>query len=396
MNILYVALRESIPGSHGGAVHVLEVARQLARRGNRITLVVGRKEGQEARETIDGFEVVRLRLPSKYLLFTAGHDVHDLIRQIRPDVVMERYYNFAGAGISAAKAANVPSLLEVNAPIIDPPGTTKASLDPLVLGWMSRRALSQANTATRIVTPLSATIPSSIPRAKIREIPWGANVDLFDRTALDEQRVNYLRSRINPDLRRVVVFLGSFRPWHGVNEFVQAAQELSSARADILFLMIGSGELLEEARRSIKAIGLEKNITLTGAVPYEDVPFYLALADVGVAPFNTSAHPPLRVGFYWSPLKIHEYMAMALPVITIDVFPLNDIVRAGQEGLLYEEGDAGRLRALIECLVDDDVLARRLGDAGRRRVVEKFSWQKHAEQLELVLNECVARTPNTF
>jgi glycosyltransferase involved in cell wall biosynthesis len=161
------------------------------------------------------------------------------------------------------------------------------------------------------------------------------------------------------------------------------------ARGDILFLMVGSGELLPETRAFVTRVGLDKQIILTGAVPYEEVPYYMALADVGVAPFNTAVHPPLRMGFYWSPLKIHEYMAMSLPVVTIDVYPLNQIVRAGQEGLLYREGDSDRLRAHIECLVDDGGLARRLGESGRQRVVEKFSWQKHAEQLEQVLRECL-------
>jgi glycosyltransferase involved in cell wall biosynthesis len=161
------------------------------------------------------------------------------------------------------------------------------------------------------------------------------------------------------------------------------------SRDDILFLMIGAGELLEETREKVVRANLQEKIVLTGAVDYARVPNYLALCDVGVAPFNTQVHPPLRVGFYWSPLKVHEYMAMGLPVVTIDVNGLNNIVREGQEGLLYPENDLEKMRAAILKLVDDAALAKRLGDAGRARVVEHFSWQKHAELLEQVLNECL-------
>ena len=80
---------------------------------------------------------------------------------------------------------------------------------------------------------------------------------------------------------------------------------------------------------------------------------------------------------------------MALPVITIDVPGLNQIARDGREGLLYHEGDNNALREKILQLVDDPALARRLGQAGRQRVVEQFSWQKHAERLEQVLKEAV-------
>ena len=73
-----------------------------------------------------------------------------------------------------------------------------------------------------------------------------------------------------------------------------------------------------------------------GPQPHERIPELLALADIGVAPFDLSSHPPLTTfGFYWSPLKVFEYMAMSLPVVTIDVIPLNEIVRPEHEGLLY-------------------------------------------------------------
>jgi glycosyltransferase involved in cell wall biosynthesis len=382
-------LKESIPGSHGGAVHVLEVARQLARRGHQITVVVKQRPGQPAREHVEDFEVVRLRAPSQYLLFRTEPALRALIQAGAPDVVMERYYNFAGAGLAAAYKSGIPSLLEVNAPLVDPPGTTKARVDALLLGWMKRRALAQAQAARRIVTPLAATIPAEIARGKIREISWGANIELFDPAALDPARVAALRAQLNPRDQRVVVFLGSFRPWHGVREFLSVAREIAQSRADVLFLMIGAGELLEEARGFIAHNELSERVALTDAVPYDQVPYYLALAAVGVAPFNTLVHPPLRLGFYWSPLKIHEYMAMALPVVTIDVHPLNQMVRPEREGLLYREGDLACLRRQIERLVDEAGLARRLGAAGRQRVVEHYSWQKHAEQLERVLRECV-------
>lgn len=393
MNILYLALKESLPASHGGAVHVLEVARGLARRGHRVTVVVKRADAQSPRETRAGFDLIRLRAPSQYLLFTFEPTASDLIRALDPDVVMERYYNFAGAGIFAARKLRIPTLLEVNAPIVDPPGSAKARVDILLLGWMKRRALAQARAATRIVTPLAATVPPLLPRDKIREIPWGANVELFDPAALVPARRAQLRAQINPNHKRVVVFLGSFRPWHGVREFISAARELARARDDVLFLMIGSGELLEEARAFVEQNSLRERIALTGAVPYEQVPYYLALAQVGVAPFNTAVHPPLRAGFYWSPLKVHEYMAMALPVVTIDVPGLNQIARADCEGLLYREGDMDGLRAAITRLLDEPELARRLGENARARVVAEFSWEKHAERLEGVLGECVGERP---
>lgn len=390
MKILYVALKESLPGSHGGAVHITEVAQQLTRRGHELVVVVQRRAGQGDRETRDGYEIVRFAARSNSLLFQLEPAVRALLVKYMPDIVMERYYNFSGAGVSAAERAGIPALLEVNAPMMDPPGTKKYLADKFLFGQMTRMARAQAVRARRIVTPLAATVPFLELRDKVREIPWGANVELFDRTRLDEQAVRDLRRQVNPNNRRIVAFLGSFRPWHGVREFVQVAESIARERDDILFLMVGAGDLWEELRARVEHANLQDKIVLTGVVKYEHVPYYLAVADIGVAPFNTAVHSPLRVGFYWSPLKVHEYMAMGLPVVTINVPGLNEIARDGQEGLLYPDNDLPALRAAILRLGDDRALAARLGQAGRARVVEHFSWQKHAELLENVLNECVA------
>lgn len=389
MKILYVALKESLPGSHGGAVHIAEVAQQLARRGHRLVVVVQKRVGQVDREMRDGYEIVRVAARSNFLLFQLEPRVRALIAEFAPDVLMERYYNFSGAGVLAARHVNLPALLEVNAPMMDPPGTNKYRADKFLFGQMMRMARAQAEGAKRIVTPLAVTVPFPELRDKVREIPWGANIELFDRARLRAQEIDALRRDLNPKNKRVVVFLGSYRPWHGVREFVQTAEKIAGERDDILFLMIGAGDLFKELRTRVEQANLQGKIVLTGAIRYEQVPYYLAVGDIGVAPFNTTVHPPLRVGFYWSPLKVHEYMAMGLPVVTINVPGLDEIARDGLEGLLYPENDLNALRAAILRLADDAALAERLGRAGRARVVEHFSWQKHAELLENVLNECV-------
>jgi glycosyltransferase involved in cell wall biosynthesis len=93
----------------------------------------------------------------------------------------------------------------------------------------------------------------------------------------------------------------------------------------------------------------------------------------------------MRLGFYWSPLKVFEYMATGLPVVTLDVPPLAEIVRPGQEGLLFAEGDVDALAAHVSALLAHPDRARRMGEAGRERVVARFSWQRHCGELEAIL-----------
>jgi starch synthase len=115
------------------------------------------------------------------------------------------------------------------------------------------------------------------------------------------------------------------------------------------------------------------------------VPSFLRRASIGVAPFETRPHRYLEIDFYWSPLKILEYMAMEIPVVTIDVPALRTIVRPGVDGLLYPEGDAEALARAFAELLDSPDLARALGRSARERAVEEFSWRRHCIALEGIL-----------
>ena len=153
---------------------------------------------------------------------------------------------------------------------------------------------------------------------------------------------------------------------------------------DYRFLLVGDGP--ERARAEQLSRAWPGRFTFIGAVPYEQVPELLAEARVGVAPFNTAAHPALQAaGFFWSPLKVYEYMAASLPVVTIDLPPLNTVVRDGQEGLLYHEGDISALAAAIARLLDNPDVARVMGARARERVVDHYSWGRHCAELERVL-----------
>ena len=380
MRLLYVAAGIPVPGALGGSTHAYEVAKGLAVLGHEVHLVAA-GDGPSPRQ-LAGFTLYQRRTP-KALSILDAWPVLRLARAVRPDAIIERYYNFAGAGMVAARRLGVPSLLEVNALMVDPPEVRKRRIDDAIGGPMRRYAELQCRWAARIVTPLHTTVPAGVPRDKIVELPWGADVERFtpaDRTDLD-------RGLRPPN----VVFMGSFRAWHGVTDGVRAALRLMDAGHSLQMTMIGDGP--ERAAAEALAAGRPGRFRFLGAIPYAQVPAELARADLGVAPFTTAPHPALRAaGFFWSPLKIYEYMAAGLPVVTADIPPLSTVIRDGQEGALYPEGDVPALAAAIARVLERPAAARAMGDRARERVVAGYSWQRHCAELERILREMITKT----
>lgn len=372
-----MACDQVVPGSTGGSVHVLEVARGLAARGHELHVAVDARS--EAPPDLPGVRWHRVTWtpPSRFFRFRAQGAVEALLRETRAQAVMERYYNFGGEGIGAAAALGVPSLLEVNSPVVDHPGSWKARFDALALVRPLRRRRERlCRLAAALVAPLPAIVPE-FARGKTTTVTWGADVDAFH----PDRRSEALRAAWGvPAGATVVLFSGSFRPWHGVHVLEDAARRLAS-RPDLFFVLAGGDR--EGAAADFRGRRL-------GRVPYERMPEVVASADVGVAPYDTERLPQLRLGFFWSPLKIFEYMASGLPTLTVPRPPLTDIVREGREGRHVREADGAALAEALAALAADAEARARMGAAARARVVERYSWARHCEQLEGVLLRMVA------
>ena len=371
MRILYVASDQTLPGETGGSVHVHEVSQALAKRGHEVHAVVA--DRGKVHPAGEGYTIHRIRWsPShRFFRFRARPQIAELIEQLKPDVLMERYYNFGGEGILAAEAARVPGLLEVNTPVVDHRGSLKAILDGLLIVRPMRRYRERlVRSASALISPLKEIVPE-FARAKTHAVTWGANVEAFHPGRRSEARRKSWGA--SPETC-VVLFSGSHRPWHGVETLV-AAGRLLKDRNDLVFVLAGGHH---------QGVAADFRGRLLGRVPYSEMPEVTASADLSVAPYDRSRLRSLELGFFWSPLKVFEALASGVPTITLDIPPLHDIVRGDREGVFAKENDPEDLARVIVSLATDRDRRLLQGKNARERA-PLFSWAAHAAQVESIL-----------
>jgi len=179
-----------------------------------------------------------------------------------------------------------------------------------------------------------------------------------------------------------VGFVGSFKAWHGLSVLIEAFGRLRLTCPDTRLLLVGDGPERCSLLADLSARGLLEATHLTGRVAPHDVPGLLASMDVAVAPY------PQRRHFYFSPLKVYEYMAAGLPVVASRIGQLRRLIDDGVTGLLCPPGDADALTSALDRLRTNPQLRLRMGRAARARVLGRYTWAAVATRiLELAATE---------
>jgi glycosyltransferase involved in cell wall biosynthesis len=154
---------------------------------------------------------------------------------------------------------------------------------------------------------------------------------------------------------------------------VDALAELGAPASKYRLILVGDGPELPRIRERVHAAGLAAAVHLAGAVPHREVPAWLGAVDVALVPYEAKAAP------YFSPVKLFEYMAMALPVVAARLGQTEEILEHGRTGWLYSSAEPGEPAATLRGVAGDMAAARRVGAAGRALVLARHTWARNAE-----------------
>lgn len=187
---------------------------------------------------------------------------------------------------------------------------------------------------------------------------------------------------------RILCVAGLFEV-KGHRYLVEACRLLRQRGVAFECRMIGDGPLRNQVAEHIRAAGLEGDVLLLGPRPRGEVREAMLDADVCVLPSVLTRRGD-REGI---PVALMEAMASGRPVVSSRQAGIPELVEDGVEGLLCRPGDAVALADALERLAGDPELRRRLGAAGRRKVVREFDLRRNAARLaELLLSALPGRT----
>lgn len=215
------------------------------------------------------------------------------------------------------------------------------------------------------------TINQGVRADRVVVVGNGVDVSAFVPRAAPE----HLRQRcLGPAGSFVVGFIGSLFSFEGLPLLVNALQRVRTDWPGVRLVIVGDGEDRLRLQGEVQRLNLQDSVWLVGAVPHAEVANFYACMDLLVYPRYRSDLTDMI-----SPLKPLEPMAMARPVLGSDVGGIRELVRDGENGLLFHAGDVDDLAQKLSVFASGKVDAGAMGLRARDFVSRERQWAHMAQ-----------------
>ncbi len=300
----------------------------------------------------------------------------------RPEVVLVRYnlLNFSLPIVSFIR--KVPFLLEVNAPMAYESRKFARQVIqlPFIPEVLERLNLVLANKVIVVSQELKDYYLNwHIPSEKIVVVPNGVDERKFHPEISSEA----IRSRYELKNKIVIGFIGTFHYWHGLDNLLQLIEITLSRFNNTAFLLVGDGPLKKDLEEKLKQRRYSDRVVFSGYVSHDEIPEYLNAMDIVLL-----TYPKLDF-FYYSPLKLFEYMAEGKAVLASRIGQIEKVIRDGVNGMLFEPENIDELKEKLFLLITKNYLRRKLGRNARKTILEQFTWYHSASKISQAIKTIV-------
>ena len=296
------------------------------------------------------------------------------------DILFERDGMISYGGLITARRLGIPIVLEVNGDLVEEYAQLGIQLSKVQWGAINLISRLIFKHASQIVA-VGETIKQRLVRrwhlepSHVTVVTNGADIDIFR----DDSNVPAnVRSRYSIGDGAVIMFIGSFKPWHGVDLLVDSFASLRAPRATLV--LVGDGPLRSDMQSKADSLCLENRIVFTGKVEHGEVASLLSIADVAVIYHRASAAEIVE-----TPLKLFEYMAAGKAIVAPAVPNMERILTNRVTGLLVPPDNPEALAGALVELLEDEPLRSKIGQAAKEEAIEKHSWDRAVSELEAIL-----------
>ena len=385
MRILHV-LDHSIPLHSGYTFRTAALLREQRARGWETFHVTSPKQGKTSApvEEIDGLRFYRTPANGGHaralpvigeiaLMRSLEARLEAVAREVRPDLLHAHspVLNVFPA-LRVGRRMGIPVVYEIRAfwedAAVDHGTTTEGSLRYRTIRALETRALRKVDHVFTICEGLRADIAArGIAPERVTVIPNAVDVESFVMSGSPDLE---LQATLGLAGKTVIGFVGSYYAYEGLDLLVAAMPEIIARVPNAHLLLVGGGPQETNLKAQVRALGIQQLVTFIGRVPHDEVSRYYDLIDVLAYPRHS-----MRLTELVTPLKPLEAMAQGRLFVASDVGGHRELIRHGENGILFPPGRSDALAAAIAALLAQPQKWPVLKNAGREYVEKVRNWR---------------------
>ncbi len=309
---------------------------------------------------------------------------NEIIKRERPDIVISRLDVYLFSTLVLTRIKKFPWLLEADGPGVYEGRRffTHYKRLPWIDSFIETLNLKLADKVWLVSNASREYFEKKgISNEKMYVIPNGVDPERYNPNINNREIIQ----KYNLQQKVVIGFVGSFHYWHGVENLMTLIDKILSVKRDVRFLLVGQGGAKEkELRDFVSSKGYEECVIFTGYIHHDKTPPYISAMDIVIAPY------PKLDFFYYSPMKIYEYMACGKAVVASRIGQIAEIIQDRYNGMLIEPNNIDELLRRVFQLLNNQKLRESIGRSAWDTVLKNHTWENRAERISRICRSVVA------
>lgn len=325
---------------------------------------------------------------SEYLGFVEG--IYESIRKhqelmrilswYKADVLIFRKHDFNVGPFWTGKATGIPVVLEIN---------SLRSLEIklrrqwAVARWPTRLVenftITSADAIFTVSKPIFDKIRPLVDGKPLRVVQNGVDCEYFDPRKYSKTEA---KKKLGLENKTVIGYVGSFMPWHDLDTTIATLSVLRGVDVNYHLVLIGHGVDYERIQKKVADKRLKEAVTFIGGVPHKEIGPFLAAFDFALMSY------PCIGDFYFSPLKMFEYLAMGLTVVATNIGQIGEIITHGKNGILVDNPTPENFAKAIRLGTRNQ---KKISFQARKLVTENYSWDRNTEKIIEIAQRAIDR-----
>ena len=373
MNILFVVFHFP-PISGGGVIVAVDIANSLAKIGHDVSVLTPNLEwdGPKYEPEVDSkVDIIRVNVPSKNNLKVAARRCKspliekgiELGRNKKFDFIFTIFHPFhmaPNAAVSIGEKLEIPVIVKIDDAVYEK-STVLKSNQRKVEKILSAKTLNKsskilvANNETKeIVNEFYDVSPE-----KIEIMPNGIDTKIFHTSVIKKSKM--------------ILFSGVMYNHRGIDVLLNAAPTVIKKIPEVKFVLLGDGPELDNLKKIAENLKIEKNIEFKGWIKRDEVMNYLADASIAIGPLRSTTVTKNAL-----PIKVLEYMASSLPILSQKDTLANDVLVDDENG--YSVTDPEDLATKIIHILENNEKRIKMGTKSYEMSL-KFDWENVAKKI---------------